>query len=89
MTQLVINIPDSLATLLPATSPHATDPVWFDIASTGLFIAVAIGIAAIVIFLSTSIIHALQRVETPGKPRVKSQTFTNWLRYGGVNGVQR
>ena len=90
MTQIVIDIPNSLATLLPtwSTEPHVTDPVWFDIASTSLFIAVAIGVAALVAHLAIGIVRALQRVETP-RPRAKSQSLINWLRYGGVNGVQR
>jgi hypothetical protein len=88
MTQLVINIPDSLATLLPATSPHATDPVWFDIARVGGFILVAIGVAWVIGTFAIGAIRGLQRVpKTP--PRAKSQSFVNWLRYGGVNGVQR
>jgi len=87
---IVIDIPASLATLLP-TGPHVTDPVWFDLARISMFTLAAVGVAWLVGSLVIAAVRKLQEVgsKTPPQGRVKSQTFINWLVHGGVNGVQR
>jgi hypothetical protein len=91
-TPIVIDIPASLATLIPTLppAPQWTSAQVTDFIVESMFTVLTAGAVFCAICL---IIVGLRKIrdaaKTPHEPRVKSQTFTNWLIHGGVNGVQR